>query len=588
MRKIQDGYDIAEAFSAIEDELIASMIRNMKRHKVEEVQEEKEWAMWQAEQLKALGKYRAQNRKRFKNDFRDINGKITSLIRQANQEGGMDQEREILQAIQKGFKTHGRNHSGPPGTAAEFFRLNEGKLEALIQATAHDMQQAETAILRRANDQYRKVIFNAQVYANSGAGTYAKAVDMATHDMLAAGLSCIEYKNGARHTLKDYADMAIRTASKRAYLQGEGAKRQEWGISTVIMNKRGNPCPKCLPFVGKVMVDDVWSGGPKDGVSPETGVKYPLISNAIEAGLYHPRCRDSHSTYFEGISTPPDGKYTKEELDELVEQKRLEERGQHARLQEEKYGRMAKYSLDPGNQEMYRRRAEEWGAERRQCQEKGDWGKKILSLVSGQNVEKQAKKFYHSLIHVEDDDIYGLLQQSYQRVKFGRSNERRSFFNGRERCVYLAKNTEYSTVAHELFHEIDSTYGITENGALRMETLSDYKRMKEMGMEAGKTIPEVLYSKHPEMFEEGHGRLVMRREYRGVADIINGMSGGEIKMGYRHADGYWKKKDALQKEAWAQYGRMYYSGDKEVLGVLKDIFPETTREFERIVRGMVK
>ena len=37
--------------------------------------------------------------------------------------------------------------------------------------------------------------------------------------------------------------------------------RQEWGVSTVIMNKRGNPCPKCLPWVGKVLIDDVWSGG---------------------------------------------------------------------------------------------------------------------------------------------------------------------------------------------------------------------------------------------------------------------------------------------------------------------------------------
>lgn len=38
---------------------------------------------------------------------------------------------------------------------------------------------AETAVLRKADDDYRKAIFNAQVYANSGAGTYEKAVDMA-------------------------------------------------------------------------------------------------------------------------------------------------------------------------------------------------------------------------------------------------------------------------------------------------------------------------------------------------------------------------------------------------------------------------
>ena len=66
---------------------------------------------------------------------------------------------------------------------------------------------------------------------------------MATKDMLSSGLNCVEYKNGARYTLADYAEMAIRTASKRAYLQGEGEKCQEWGISTVIVNKRGNPCP---------------------------------------------------------------------------------------------------------------------------------------------------------------------------------------------------------------------------------------------------------------------------------------------------------------------------------------------------------
>ena len=176
-----------------------------------------------------------------------------------------------MQAIKNGFK--GAKRTGSRATA-EFFKLNEQKLEALIKATIDDMEKAETAVLRKANDDYRKAIFNAQVYANTGAGTYEKAVDMATKDMLSRGLNCVEYANGARHTLSDYADMAIKTASKRAYLQGEGEKRKEWGIATVIMAKRGNPCPKCLPFVGKVLIDDVWSGGSKNGVDPETGKKY--------------------------------------------------------------------------------------------------------------------------------------------------------------------------------------------------------------------------------------------------------------------------------------------------------------------------
>ena len=186
-------YDIGEAFKAIEDELIASMIRNMDRHRAEETKEGIQWSMWQAEQLKSLEKYKRENQRRYGKKFKDINGQIEALIRQSRDTGNMQQEIQILDAIRKGFFAQKVSQGG----SAEFFRLNDRKLESLIEATTHDMQQAETAVLRMANDQYRKAIFNAQVYANSGAGTYEQAVDMATKDMLAAGLNCVQYANGA-------------------------------------------------------------------------------------------------------------------------------------------------------------------------------------------------------------------------------------------------------------------------------------------------------------------------------------------------------------------------------------------------------
>ena len=313
-------YDIGAAFEAIEDELIASMIRNMDRHRAWENNEGIQWSMWQAEQLKALEKYKKANQKRYGKQFKEINDQISEVLYRARKDGNMQQEIRILNAIKNGFT--GANKV-TQGAAAEFFRLNDRKLEALIKATTNDMERAETAVLRKANDEYRKAIYNAQVYANTGAGTYDKAVDMATKDMLSRGLACVEYANGARHTLADYADMAIRTASKRAYLTGEGEKRQEWGIATVIVNKRGNPCPKCLPFCGKVLIDDVWSGGKKsDG-------PYPLMSKAIAAGLHHPRCKDSHTTYFPGISTADDT-WTKKELEAIGEVNRQEAQKQYA------------------------------------------------------------------------------------------------------------------------------------------------------------------------------------------------------------------------------------------------------------------
>ena len=345
-----NDYDIGKAFQAIEDELMASMVRNMKRHRAWEDAEGMHWEQWQALQLKSLEKYKKDNQKRFKGQFKDINKEIESLIYVAHQQGGMDQEKAILRAIKKGFPAK----KVSSGATAEFFKINDRKLDALIHATTNDMQKAETAVLRMANDKYRKVIFNAQVYANTGAGTYEKAVDMATKDMLSAGLNCVEYANGARHTLSDYADMAIRTASKRAYLQGEGQKRQEWGLHLVIMNKRGNPCPKCLPFVGKVLIDDVWSGGSKaDG-------DYPLMSSAISAGLYHPRCKDGHTTYFPGISTLPDDKFSKQELEEIEVQSKQEVKQQYIERQRKKYRRLARYSLNGDNKLKYSLRAKEF------------------------------------------------------------------------------------------------------------------------------------------------------------------------------------------------------------------------------------
>lgn len=270
-------YDLGKAFKRIEDELIASMMRNIERHTAEETEKGFNWSMWQVEQLKALERYRRENQKHFSPQFRHINSRIERVLKIAKNDGRLKQEASILRAMKKGA----RFRKADKESTAEFFHINERKLNALVKATTDDMKTAETAVLRFANDKYRKIIFDAEVYANTGAGTYKQAVDMATKDFLKAGINCIEYANGSRHNIAEYVDMVIRTASKRAYLQGEGELRKEWGISTVIMNKRGNPCPKCLPFVGKVLIDDVWSGGTsRDG-------PYLLMSSAIAAGLYH-------------------------------------------------------------------------------------------------------------------------------------------------------------------------------------------------------------------------------------------------------------------------------------------------------------
>lgn len=343
-------YNIRESFEKIEDELIDSMMRNFSRHRAEETKEGYNWTQWQAEQLKSLEEYRKHNAKKFGKRFKTINSKVEEMIRTAKADGNASQEAEILEAVKDGFKAPKKpsEHS-----TAEFFKVNDRKLDALIKSTTDDLKRAETAVLRMSNDKYRKAIFNAQVAMNTGAVTYEKAVDIACKDMLNAGLNCVEYKNGARHTLSDYADMAVKTANKRAYLRGEGEKRAEWGVSLVVVNSRQGGCPDCAKYIGKVFIDDVYSNGKKsDG-------NYPLLSTAIKNGLFHPRCKDSTSTYYPELDDL-DAPLSEDEIKELDRQRGIEEKQQYAQRQAERFDRRAEYSLDEDNKRIAQTRADEW------------------------------------------------------------------------------------------------------------------------------------------------------------------------------------------------------------------------------------
>ena len=120
-------YDIGEAFAKIEDELISSMIRNLKRHRIEEVTEGIEWTQWQIEQLKALDEYKRKAIKKYGAEFSSINAKIESLLIQSYKGGATEQERSILKSIKKGFSSDNASFQGNTEIAGEFFKTNDRK-----------------------------------------------------------------------------------------------------------------------------------------------------------------------------------------------------------------------------------------------------------------------------------------------------------------------------------------------------------------------------------------------------------------------------------------------------------------------------
>ena len=337
---MQDEYNIKEIFEEIENELILSMKRTLWSHKADEKVKGFKWPQWQAMKIKQMEEFKKANQKIF-NDRKNsiMDNLVYKEMKKQFREGA---SRTNKDAIRKGLiKKSDSQLSG------SFFGLNDRKIKALMNSVDNDLNDVRTATLRMANDQYRQIIYKAEVYAGTGAKTVKQAIDMASQEFLLRGFNCIEYSNGSRHNIADYCDMAIRTANKRANLMGEGEMRKKLGNPLVYISKHGGACDKCTPWQGRVYIDDVWSGGKKaDG-------KYPLLSTAIEGGLFHPRCQHGSSTYYEGINDEP------KEVTQAINNEHEDEYTQALQRQKRQYERLALGSLLPENVLGYQNRVNE-------------------------------------------------------------------------------------------------------------------------------------------------------------------------------------------------------------------------------------
>lgn len=281
--------DIAALFDALELDLVKSLHRCLARHQQQEQTEggqngtPRHWQAWQAAKLRDLRRFRRENTA-ILGEYRDrIDADTRTLL-----------EEEAVQDGSDGF-----------------FRMSDERMTALLNEMQQANEQSERAALRYMNDVYRKTILRTAAAMQAGGQTLQQATDAATRDFLDQGIACIRYRNGRRVNISTYAEMALRTAGTRAMLMGEAAQRERLGLDTVLVSQYGACSKTCLPWQGLVYIDDVFQPyhGPRTpggtyGVS-RNGRQYPLLSVAMQGGLFHPNCRHTLSTWVEGVSTRP-------------------------------------------------------------------------------------------------------------------------------------------------------------------------------------------------------------------------------------------------------------------------------------------
>ena len=337
-------YDITEIFQEIENQLISSMCRNLSRHIDEEQEANANYSQWQAKQLQALERYRKENLKEFSKQFEDINNGLKKYLEMTYNNSKTATEHDIISNLDRNSDAIG---------------VNQEKLNTLIKSVTDDFQKAEYSLLRRSNDLYRQTIYKAQIGLNTGSITLNQAIDMATKDFLSNGINSIRYKNGNLVNIASYSEMALRTAEKRATMYGDGEKRQEWDIDTVVVYGHNGACPLCSRWQNRVYIDDVYSNGKPNN-------KYPLLSVAIQGGLYHPNCKcPPPQTYIEGITEPPTQK-TPQELEKDIQNYNLEQVQRYNERQIRKYKRLEANCLDDTNKKRYSLKVKEWQSKQRE------------------------------------------------------------------------------------------------------------------------------------------------------------------------------------------------------------------------------
>ncbi len=290
--------DIAKIFEEIELRLIASLKRNLMRHKAEEIREDRQWTAWQAIKLQNIQKFRRENRQIMQEYSDKIDADTRQLMTEQFREG--EQEAEAVAGAEPAASV----------PDVHFFGVNTPKMERLMQDVVQVEQTAETAALRTMDDVYRRTVNRAQLAMAAGETTLTKAIDMAVREFLEKGLNSIVYRDGRHVDIADYVRMVLRTTSTRAQLQGKSKRFAELGYDTVLISQYGGCSETCEPWQGRAYIDDVftiWNGeiNGDSGKSLYCGKWFPLLSSAIRGGLFHPNCRHTMGLYIDGVTKIP-------------------------------------------------------------------------------------------------------------------------------------------------------------------------------------------------------------------------------------------------------------------------------------------
>ncbi|MEU7590686.1 phage minor capsid protein [Micromonospora sp. NPDC049230] len=187
-----------------------------------------------------------------------------------------------------------------------------GVIENLAAALIADVGARHSNVLRHVLDVYRTVIQQATAVSVAGGQTRRQASQHAYRAFIDQGVSSFTDARGRVWRLSSYVEMAVRTVTQRAAVQGQTDRLQTLGIDLVIVSNSPRECERCRPWEGKVLsISGARTGRTEMRSRVGSGTVTVDIAGTVEQaradGLQHPNCTHALRAYLPGATKIPTG-----------------------------------------------------------------------------------------------------------------------------------------------------------------------------------------------------------------------------------------------------------------------------------------
>ncbi|MEV2249397.1 phage minor capsid protein [Streptomyces sp. NPDC050147] len=236
----------------------------------------------------------------------DANGAVAAALAEAYGRGRQAAVAEVG-ALDIGRELHARR-----------VLPNAPSVDRLAASYAEDTRPLYIRITRAVLDTYRSVVSRATTSVLLGGLTRRQASQRALDQFAQRGVTGFVDSAGRSWEMASYAEMAVRSVTARAAIEGHIDALAEIRVGLVIVSDAPLECPLCRQWEGEVLTLGPQSGPhtiraehaiqPTQLLAPTRTVAVHVAGSLVEArarGLFHPNCRHSLAAYLPGVSTRP-------------------------------------------------------------------------------------------------------------------------------------------------------------------------------------------------------------------------------------------------------------------------------------------